>query len=93
MAAAPGFKQLGGYWAVLEDNHVSRVSAGENRGETLRHDHIVRLYQPVAAWAGGEAQRWTLPVLPGDKAYPRRVAFVVTDPATQRPLQALALDC
>ena len=91
--AAPSAGRLEGYWVVLEDNHVSRVAAGENRGETLRHDHVVRLYQPVAAWSASTPQRWTLPVLPGVAAHPRRVAFVVVDPATQRPLQAVALDC
>ena len=40
---------LGGYWAVLEDRHVSAVRAGENAGATLHHDHVVRLYKPVAA--------------------------------------------
>jgi len=94
VTAAPGAPaQLAGYWAVLEDSHESKVQAGENAGETLRHDHVVRLYKPVAAWqatAGGASQ---LSVSPGVAAYPRRVVFVVTDAATQRPLQALALAC
>ena len=86
-------QQLAGYWAVLEDGHVTRVSAGENRGETLRHDHVVRLYRPLPAWPAGAERRFTIDVLPGDPAHPRRVAFVVEDPATLRPLQALALGC
>jgi len=94
VSAAPGAPaQLAGYWAVLEDQHESHVRAGENAGETLRHDHVVRLYKPVAAWqatAGGASQ---LNVSAGVAAHPRRVVFVVTDAATQRPLQALALAC
>lgn len=93
VSAGAGSATVAGYWAVLEDGHVSRVAAGENRGETLRHDHVVRLYRPVPAWPAGEARRFTLDVLPGDPAHPRRVVFVVEDPATHRPLQALALGC
>lgn len=86
-------RQLGGYWVVLEDGHASRVTAGENRGETLRHDHVVRLLQPVADWPSAQRQQWALPVLAGVPEHPRRVVFVVTDAATLQPLQALALDC
>ena len=93
VGAVTGMAQLAGYWAVLEDSHQSRVLAGENRGETLRHDHVVRLYQPVPAWPATQPQRLKLPVLPGEAAFPRRVVFVVVDPATQRPVQALALAC
>lgn len=92
-AASGAPAQLSGYWAVLEDQHESRVRAGENAGETLRHDHVVRLYQPVPAWqatAGGAAQ---LSVSRGVPAHPRRVVFVVTDAATLRPVQAVALGC
>jgi hypothetical protein len=89
----PGPQRLQGYWAVVEDQHLSRVTAGENRGETLRHDHVVRLYRPVTAWPAGAAQTFTLDVLPGEPANPRRVVFVVEDAQSHRPLQALALDC
>jgi hypothetical protein len=85
--------QRAGYWAVLEDGHQSAVKAGENAGETLRHDNVVRLYKPVAPWAAGAAQRLQLTVSRGDPAYPRRVVFVVTDAATAKPLQAVALGC
>jgi hypothetical protein len=88
--ARPG-ERLAGYWAVLEDRHESRVRAGENRGETLRHDHVVRLYQPVPAWdasAGGKARLTLNRGVPG---FPRRVAFVVTEPRGLRPLQAVVV--
>jgi len=93
VGAAGATRRLGGYWAVLEDGHVSRVGAGENRGETLRHDHVVRLYRPLSEWNAGETRRWVLDVLPGVAAHPRRVAFVVVDARTQRPLQAVQLSC
>jgi hypothetical protein len=87
-------QRLAGYWAVLEDGHSSRVKAGENAGETLAHDHVVTLYKPVAAWSPGAAQTLSLE-LPAVTATtkPRRVAFVVTDAAGAKPLQALSLGC
>ena len=94
VAAAPGAAQrLDGYWAVLEDRHVSAVRAGENAGETLRHDHVVRLVRPVPAWQASAGVQLRLQVSRGVAAHPRRVVFVVTDAATHRPVQALALGC
>jgi hypothetical protein len=90
--AAGRSEQWAGYWAVLEDQHVSKVRAGENAGETLRHDHVVRLYKPVAAWSADKGLQQTLSVNRGVPEHPRRVVFVVTD-AQQRPLQAVALAC
>ncbi len=92
-AAAGDSGRMAGYWAVLEDDHVSPVRAGENAGSTLRHDHVVRLYQPVPAWAAAQGGRAELSVSRGVPQHPRRVVFVITDAATQRPLQAVALAC
>ena len=89
IGAAPG--RWTGYWAVLEDGHRSRVTAGENSGETLAHDHVVRLYRPLPDWSG--AQRFTLDLPPADPAHPRRIAFVIAGVDDQRPVQALSLDC
>jgi hypothetical protein len=92
-----GNERLAGYWAVLEDGHMSRVKAGENAGETLKHDHVVTLYKPLPAWnAKDGAMQSTLPLPVAAATTPgvtRRVVFVVTDAATQRPVQALALGC
>jgi hypothetical protein len=85
--------RLAGYWAVLEDGHVSTVRSGENAGSTLRHDHVVRLYRPVPAWAAAQGGAAQLSVSRGDPAFPRRVVFVVTDASGARPLQAVALAC
>ena len=92
-ATKAGAAKLSGYWAVLEDGHQSQVRAGENAGETLRHDHVVRLYKPVPAWAAAQGSQQTLQVSRGAPEFPRRVVFVVTDAATAKPLQALALGC
>ncbi|MDQ2780316.1 MAG: DUF1223 domain-containing protein [Pseudomonadota bacterium] len=85
--------QLSGYWAVLEDRHQTQVRAGENSGETLRHDHVVRQYQPVSSWGASEGAKLMLTVSPGVPDYPRQVVFVVTDPSTAKPLQAVSLGC
>lgn len=87
VGAAPG--RWSAYWAVLEDGHRSRVTAGENSGETLAHDHVVRNYQPLPAWSGA-AQRFELVLPPAEAGRPQRVAFVVEEAATRRPVQALA---
>lgn len=93
VAATPGSApagELAGYWAVLQDGLLSKVTRGENAGEDLRHDHVVSLYQPVPAWkaAQGGGAQLTLPA-----RSVQRVAFVVTDPGLTRPLQALVLHC
>lgn len=88
--AAAG-QRLAGYWAVLEDGHVSRVKAGENAGETLKHDHVVTLYKPIAAWTGATTPSLDLPPPMGGTA--RRVAFVVTDAQGVKPLQTAVLGC
>ena len=85
--------QLGGYWAVVEHGHESRVRAGENVGETLRHDHVVRLHKTVPPFAAREGLVSRLDVPAGTAANARRVVFVVTSPSSERPLQAMALDC
>lgn len=92
-AAAAAAGRWAGHWVVLEDSHQSRVSAGENAGETLRHDHVVRQFQPVPAWAAAAGLNQQLRVSRGDANFPRRVAFVVVDAASQKPLQAVVLGC
>ena len=97
VAAASGSGRTAGkwqaYWAVLEDAHQSQVRAGENSGETLKHDHVVRLLKPVPAWAAADGAKAQITVSPGAPAFPRRVVLVVTDAQTQQPLQAVALGC
>ena len=91
--AAHAGQRWAGHWVVLEDGHQSRVNAGENAGETLKHDHVVRQFQPVAAWAAAAGQTQQLRVSRGDASFPRRVAFIVVDARSQKPLQAVTLAC
>ena len=92
-AANAPMPPMAGYWAVLRSGPSSKVRAGENSGETLKHDHVVRLLQPVPSWPAGAGLRSELNVNVGQPEFPRRVVFVVTDAKSQRPVQALALDC
>lgn len=90
VAASTALQTLAGYWAVLSDGISSKVTRGENAGETLQHDHVVSHYQPVAPWVAsqGVTLRLQWPVVAG-----QRVAFVVTDQTGTRPMQGLDLNC
>jgi hypothetical protein len=94
LAGAPA--RLAAYWAVTEQGHVSEVKAGENAGVILRHDHVVREYRPVGAWASKTESRATLAfalAAPNDPAHARNVILVIVDADSGRPVQALGLGC
>ena len=94
--ALPGAPpRLALWWALLEDGHVSAVGAGENRGATLHHDHVVRRYGEIAAWptkAGPRAFSLDAPRR-GEGGRRTHTLVVVTDDAGGAPLQALQLGC
>ena len=86
--------RLAAYWALTENGHSTAVKAGENEGVTLKHDYVVRKYQPVAAW--NSANPATLRFEPNtqrDPAHPAEVNLVIVDADNGRPLQALKLGC
>jgi hypothetical protein len=88
--------RLAAWWAVTEHGHVSAVRAGENEGETLKHDFVVREYRPVVPWSAAPGTSTPLqfvPSLPADLRHPRQVSLVVVDGVSGRPLQALRLAC
>jgi hypothetical protein len=81
------------YLASYEDKLASRVTAGENRGQTLAHDYVVLEWQGPFGFASGPrtVERRELPLLP--KAIPGNsgvVAFV-QNRRTLEVLQALML--
>ncbi len=89
MAKAGAPTQLSMWWAVLEDGLISNVRAGENSGETLHHDAVVRRYGTQAPWDSADPPQITLPAPdPG-----LRLLVVVTDAGTHRTAQALELTC
>ena len=79
------------YWTVTEHGHASKVKSGENAGEFLRHDFVVRQYVPAGDRRG--AASLTERTVPAQAAHPRQVNLVVYDARNGRPLQALSLAC
>ena len=88
---AEGVAAWGAYWTVTEHGHSSKVKAGENAGEFLQHDFVVRQYVPVGEYRG--SSKLTLRSLPRQPGHPRQVNLVVFDPKSGKPLQALSLGC
>ncbi len=86
-----GVAQWSAYWTVTEHGHNSRVKAGENRGEFLQHDFVVRQYTPVGQYQG--AQSLGFVAIAGTAAHPRQINLVVQDTRTGEPLQAVSLQC
>jgi hypothetical protein len=79
------------YWTVTEDGHSSKVKAGENSGEFLKHDFVVRQYQAAGDHTGNS--KLVLQTAAKDAAHPRRVNLVIFNPQTGKPLQAVSLGC
>jgi len=80
------------WWAAVEDGHLSDVKAGENRGVTLHHDHVVRRHGSVAPFSGALTRRIDVPSR-GEGGRVLRVLAVVTDAADGAAVQALQLRC
>jgi hypothetical protein len=79
------------YWTVTEHGHNSKVKAGENAGEFLQHDFVVRQYVAAGEYRG--PSKLTLRAIAGQAGHPRQVNLVVFDPKSGRPLQALSVGC
>ncbi len=83
------------YWTVTEDAHQTAVAAGENAGEQLRNDHVVRQYVPAGSYRTLPASPQTLVLhtIAASARHARAVNLVVFDPRNGKTLQALALRC
>lgn len=83
------------YWTVTEDSHSSRVKSGENAGEYLQHDYVVRQYVPVGAYktSPGTTQTLSLRSIAASSGHARRVNLVVFDSKTLKTLQAVSVGC
>lgn len=79
------------YWTVTEHNHNSRVKAGENAGEFLKHDFVVRQYVQAGKYAGAQSLKFYSIAAQAD--HPRQINLVVSDARTGEPMQALSLSC
>jgi hypothetical protein len=79
------------YWTVTEHGHASKVKAGENAGEFLQHDFVVRQF--VAAGTHRGTRGLSLRPAPAAGGHAQQVNLVVADPTSGQPLQALSLQC
>lgn len=91
VSPAPGITQWTAYWTVTENGHSSRVRDGENKGEFLQHDFVVRQYTPVGRYTG--AQNLSFVARAPDPLHPRHINLVVSETQTGEPLQAVSLQC
>ncbi len=83
------------YWTVTEHGHNSKVSSGENKGEFLKHDFVVRQYTQAGEYKTGDAQSQKLSFrsIAPTPGHPRQVNLVVFDSKTGKTLQAVSLQC
>ncbi len=85
--------RLGGYVAVVDDGNVTRVGAGENGGETLRQDGVVRELLPWTAAAGQASTLSFTSTTTPEAGASRRWVAVASDPTSGKTLQAVTLAC
>jgi hypothetical protein len=77
--------------AATQNGLSSRVRAGENRGEHLSHDHVVRGFAESKAFAGAGTATATFAMRGDWKPEAMAVAAFVQDLKTGEVLQAVAL--
>jgi hypothetical protein len=81
------------YWTITEHGHVTKVKAGENSGETLLHDFVVRQYTPVGDYSAATPQKLILRGVAATPGHQRQVNLVVFDPKTGKTMQAVSANC
>ena len=82
------------YWTVTEHGHNSKVLSGENKGEYLKHDFVVRqLVQAGDYKADAAPQKINFRSIAPTPGHPRQVNLVVFDAKTGKTMQAVSLQC
>jgi hypothetical protein len=83
------------YWSVTEHGHSSKVKSGENAGELLRHDYVVRQYTQAGDYplVANTPQKLTWRSIAATPGHPRQINLVVYDPKTGKTLQAVSASC
>ncbi len=83
------------YWTVTEHGHNSKVRAGENAGEFLKHDFVVRQYTQAGDYqsTGASPQKLGFYSIAATPGHERQINLVVFDPGTGKTLQAVSLQC
>ena len=92
---APDALPWSAYWTVTEHGHNSRVKAGENAGEFLQHDFVVRQYTQAGDYTSSNArpQSLTFRTIAATPGQQRQINLVVFDKKTGETLQAVSLQC
>lgn len=95
LALPKGSSSWSAYWTVTEHGHNSKVQAGENAGEFLKHDFVVRQYTQAGEYKPAEVatQRLTFRSIAATPGHERQVNLVVFDSKTGKTLQAVSLQC
>ena len=83
------------YWSVTEHGHSSKVKSGENAGEFLQHDFVVRQYTPVGDYPADPKvpQKLTWRSIAATPGHARQINLVVFDAKTGKTLQAVSAGC
>lgn len=83
------------YWTVTEHGHSSKVKSGENAGELLRHDYVVRQYTHAGDYplTAKLPQKLTWRSIAATPGHLRQINLVVYDPKTGKTLQAVSASC
>ena len=83
------------YWTITEHGHNSKVAAGENAGEFLKHDFVVRQYTQAGEYktSDNQSQKLTFRSIAPTPGHKRQVNLVVFDTKTGKTLQAVSLQC
>jgi hypothetical protein len=83
------------YWTVTEHGHSSKVKSGENAGEFLQHDFVVRQYTPAGDYPADAKtpQKLVWRSIAATPGHPRQINLVVFDPKTGKTLQAVSASC
>jgi hypothetical protein len=90
-AEAPATAPLALYAAVTESALVTQVKAGENRGSTLPHDHVVRhWFKPVDIRAGHAELAQAIALTPEQAKKGVNLVAFVQNTRTGEVLQALS---
>jgi hypothetical protein len=96
LTVAPGTgapARLAGYVAVVDDGMRTQVGAGENRGETLRQDGVVRELLPWNLVGTQPAMLRFASSAALEPGATRHWVAVATDGPYGKPVQAVALAC
>ena len=90
-----GIGDWSAYWTVTEHGHSSKVKSGENAGEFLQHDFVVRQFTTVGNYPtdAKAPQKLTWRSIAATPGHPRQINLVVFNPRTGNTLQALSASC